>query len=112
MIRENKVWGERWVIRRDSIHETAILLLQKDTRCSWHKHKTKWNLFVVLKGKVGIVTEDGEAILTHGEEFMVAPGTMHEFRVYEHGVMIEEMFVEYDPGDIERENEGGVWSSG
>lgn len=107
MIRESKVWGERWVIHEDSTHTTNLLLLKKGYRCSWHKHRTKWNLFVVVQGRVGIVTVDGETVLGPGEEFTVAPGEMHEFRIHEDGVMIEEMFVIYDDNDIERNNVGG-----
>jgi mannose-6-phosphate isomerase-like protein (cupin superfamily) len=105
--RENKVWGERWLIRQDSTHTTNLLMLRSGNRCSWHSHKTKWNLFVVIEGSVGIVTVDGETRLGPGEEFTVAPGEMHEFRVHEDGMMIEEMYVEYDDTDIDRETVGG-----
>lgn len=107
MKRERKVWGERWVIHEDSTHTTNLLRLKKGYRCSWHKHRTKWNLFVVVQGRVGIVTVDGETLLGPGEEFTVAPGEMHEFHVHEDGCMIEEMFVLYDDNDIERDNVGG-----
>lgn len=106
MKRENKIWGERWLIRADSTHSTNLLMLKLGFRCSWHSHQTKWNLFVVLKGRVGIKTVDGETVLGPGEEFTVAPGEMHEFRVYENSMMIEEMYVEYDDEDIDREVKG------
>jgi D-lyxose ketol-isomerase len=70
-------------------------------------HAAKYNLFVVLDGKIGIKTEDGETILGPGEEFTVPPGVFHEFRVYESGAMIEEMYVEYEENDIERKDVGG-----
>lgn len=108
MIRERKLWGERWLIYGDSTHTTNLLMLKKGRRCSWHRHQCKWNLFVVLSGKVGIRTIDGETILHMGEEFTVAPGEMHEFKIYEDGMMIEEMFVKYDDGDILRKESGGI----
>ena len=108
MIREKKVWGERWLVRQDSTHTTNLLILKRNTRCSWHSHKTKWNLFVVIEGLVEIVTIDGETLLSPGEEFTVSPGEMHEFRVLEDGMMIEEMYVEYDDNDIDREKPGGI----
>jgi len=82
------------------------------TECSWHRHQTKYNLFVVLWGKIGIVTEqlDGrqvETILTQGECFTTMPGQKHKFIVYENGAMIEEMYVEYSEADIQRDNQGG-----
>lgn len=107
MIRESKIWGERWCLHQDSTHTTNILKLKADFRCSWHSHKTKWNLFAVISGSVGIKTIDGETILGPGESFTVAPGEMHEFRVHEDSVMVEEMYVEYDDDDIDRENVGG-----
>ena len=111
MERTHKVWGERWLIRKDSTHAISFLELDAGYRCSWHTHITKHNLFVVLWGEVGIVTcELGkmqEKILKKGESFTVRPGQPHEFRVYQDSGMIEEMFVEYDESDITRIKEGG-----
>jgi len=106
MERIHKVWGERWLIRQDSTHATSYLKLKKKTRCSWHCHKAKSNVFVVLSGKVGIKTEYGETILGPGQEFTVRPSEWHEFKVYEDSEMIEEMYVEYDESDIERKELG------
>ena len=108
MQRTHKVWGERWLIRQDSTHATSFLKLKKNTRCSWHDHQSKYNLFVVLSGKVGIKTEYGEMILTDGQEFTTSPGEWHEFRVYEDSKMIEEMYVLYDESDINREALGST----
>jgi len=107
MKRQKKVWGERWLIRQDSTHATSLLILKKGYRCSWHVHQTKWNLFVVIEGRVGIVTADGETVLGPGEEFTIGPNEFHEFRVYTDGMMIEEMYVEYDDEDIDRTKLGG-----
>jgi len=108
MKRTHKVWGERWLLRQDSTHAVSYLKLKKNTRCSWHFHREKWNLFVVLSGKVGIVTEYGEIALGPGQEFTVEPLIWHEFRVYEDSEMIEEMYVAYDEGDIERKELGSL----
>lgn len=102
-----KVWGERWRIREDSTHSNAILRLKPGYRCSWHFHSAKSNLFVVLHGKIGIRTEEGEAILTEGMSLTVAPGVWHEFRVYEPSEVVEEMYVEYSEADIHRKDAGG-----
>jgi len=106
MERIMKIWGERWLIRQDSTHATSYLKLKAKTRCSWHLHKAKSNIFVVLSGKVGIKTQYGEIILGPGQEFTVAPLEWHEFRVYEDSEMIEEMYCEYDESDIERKELG------
>jgi D-lyxose ketol-isomerase len=78
---------------------------------------TKWNVFVVSEGRVGVRIEafwpnEGretihEQILGPGDELHVPPGMFHEFVVYENGVMLEEMYVKYDDGDILRQREGG-----
>jgi len=101
-----KVWGERYLLREDSTHAVSYLRLTANTRCSYHFHKSKSNLFFVIKGKVGIRTEYGETLLTSGQEFTVEPMIWHEFRVYEDSEMIEEMYVNYDESDIERKTLG------
>lgn len=106
MERIHKVWGERWLIRQDSTHATSYLKLKAKTRCSWHCHSAKSNLFVLLSGKVGIKTGHGEILLLPGQEFTVYPGEWHEFKVYENSEMIEEMYVRYDESDIERKKLG------
>jgi len=106
MVHTLKIWGERYLLRKDSTHAISYLKLKKKTRCSWHKHEQKFNLFFVIKGKVGIKTEYGEIVLTDGQELTVEPGLFHEFRVYEDSLMLEEMFVKYDESDIQRKNLG------
>lgn len=105
MEREHKIWGERWKCRNDSTHESSLLFLKPNTRCSWHGHREKYNLFVVVYGRVGIVTEFGETLLERGESFTVDPGCKHEFRAYKDSLMFEEMYVEYASGDIQRNME-------
>lgn len=108
--KEQKCWGERWIIRADSTHTTNLLTLKAGTRCSWHKHEHKWNIFVVIAGRVLVICENEptDAVLGPGDYLEIAPGVMHEFQVLESGIMLEEMFVEYDDEDIQREIEGGV----
>lgn len=113
MQRMSKIWGERWLIRKDSTHASSVLFLNPGMECSWHRHQAKHNLFVVLEGKVGVVTGDEErgttteTILTPGQSFTTVPGEWHKFRVYEKSVMVEEMYVQYEEGDIERRSVGG-----
>lgn len=111
MQREAKIWGERWLIRQDSTHAISYLQLKKGYRCSWHRHTEKYNLFVCLSGKVGILVEElgqrQEIILARGECCTVKPGQWHEFRVYEDSEIFESMYVEYREDDIEREIVGG-----
>ena len=106
MNRQHKIWGERWLIHKDTTHNVSFLKVKAGHRCSWHSHTSKTNLFVVIHGDIGIVTEHGETRLTDGHCFMVEPGLQHEFRAYMDSEMIEEMFVEYDENDIAREKVG------
>jgi mannose-6-phosphate isomerase-like protein (cupin superfamily) len=112
MQREVKVWGQRWLIRKDATHAVSYLNLLKGYRCSWHIHDEKYNLFVIITGKVGIAIEEDdhsirEIMLGPGEEITIKPGQWHEFRVYEDSQAIEEMYVEYKESDIRREIKGG-----
>jgi len=107
MDRQNKVWGERWLLRKDSTHAVSFLKLHPDCRCSWHCHTTKFNLFVILWGKVKITTEElggvvRDVVLTEGQCFTTRPGQFHSFYSVEASGMLEEMYVEYDEGDIDR----------
>lgn len=108
--REVKIWGERWLIRDDSTHAISYLKLDEGYRCSWHKHDTKYNLFVVLTGAIKIIIEElgkkKHIILTSGQELTIKPGQWHEFQALENSQVIEEMYVEYFEADIIRENKG------
>jgi len=113
------IWGERRVIRKDSSHELSVLTVLPGTRCSWHRHRCKYNLFVVLSGRVDIVAEvlvpGSDKVerktyrLIKGESLVVSPGVWHEFRGYEDAEMVEDMYVLYDADDIEREVVGGTF---
>lgn len=112
MDRELKIWGERWILRRDSTHEISYLNVRQSYRCSWHRHQQKYNLFVVLEGIVRIIVEElgeiREITLQEGESFTTKPGQWHEFvGLGVENKMIEEMYVKYDESDIERKILGG-----
>ena len=110
---QHKIWGERWDIREDCTHKTTFLKLKKGYKCSWHIHKAKSNLFVVLCGRVGIKTrrksehELNETVLTRGMSFVVEPDIWHAFQVYEDSGVIEEAYVKYEESDIIRYSSGG-----
>jgi len=106
MNRELKIWGERWLVRKDSTHAVSYLEVKAGHRCSWHSHNTKYNLFVVLDGELKLVIEemDVKAVVTlrRGESFVINPGQWHEFRAVTDCMVIEEMYVEYNESDIDR----------
>ena len=109
--REQKIWGERWLIRKDSAHAVSYLKVRAGFRCSWHTHAQKFNLFVVLRGDFRLIIQEMDKCFTidlkAGESFTIRPGQWHEFRGVTDCEVIEHMYVEYDEGDITREIVGG-----
>jgi len=106
MERTQKVWGERYLLRQDSTHAISFLDLIAGTCCSWHKHERKFNFFFLIEGSVSIKTEFGETLLERGQIFTVEPGTIHQFIVHKDSKLLEEMYVEYNEADIQRETLG------
>jgi mannose-6-phosphate isomerase-like protein (cupin superfamily) len=108
MERMAKTWGERWLLFRNDLCEVSFLDLNENQRCSWHSHRSKFNLFFVTSGEIEIKTDDGRARVHSREIFTTRPGEMHEFRTPAGPAkIIEVMYVRYDPEDIDREDIGG-----
>lgn len=109
MERTHKTWGDKWNIFCDSTCEVSFLDLRPMQRCSWHRHRTKFNLFFVIQGTIYILTECGEAQINAGQTFTTRPGEWHEFRTKDlPSRIIEVMYVAaYDAEDIERKSLGG-----
>jgi len=108
MERTHKTWGDKWNIWCNDTAEVSVLDLNAKRRCSWHCHQAKYNLFFVLEGMLFIKTDDGIAKVKQGQVFTTKPGEWHEFQTHElPAKIIEVMYVQYEPGDIEREKLGG-----
>lgn len=111
---QDTVWGKRWIVRRDDTHETSILYVNANHRCSWHHHEHKHNRFACISGLVAVVTQSGggkagNVTLKAGDMYDVPAGVKHEFRALEDSVVVEEMFVVYAPEDIVRAHVGGIF---
>ena len=102
-------WGERIRTFRWDGGIVTILRLQPWQRCSWHSHKTTYNQFFCIKGKLGVKTDKGYTThLDEGQAFTVEPGVRHEFQTYYEPTLIEEIaYSVYDDHDIDREELGG-----
>jgi len=112
MERTRKTWGEKWTIFQNDLCEVSVLYLKPKQRCSWHYHKTKYNLFFVVRGKLIVKLDDGVGVgssdVLENQIFTTRPGEPHEFRTAKKKtIIIEVMFVKYDPEDIFRESQGG-----
>jgi len=89
----------------------SFLELNKNQRCSWHTHQTKFNTFYCLRGVFYVKNDFGTTEIAEGQIFTTIPGEWHEFQTHEHGALvIEVMYVEYNSEDIQREELGGpLW---
>ena len=108
MERTHKTWGQKWTIFKNDSCEMSLLYLNPKQRCSWHKHKSKFNQFFVVTGDINIKHEWGITHVAQGQCFTTKPGELHEFQsTHVPATIIEVMFVQYDDADIQREKLGG-----
>lgn len=107
-----KVWGTTQQIVANGVLELHRIEATAGSRCSMHKHKHKWNGFVVESGRLKIVVRKGSydlvdvTILGPGEYTQVPPGEYHRFEALEDTVAYEIYWAQFDHGDIEREDVG------
>lgn len=109
-----KVWGstsELFNKNNVAIHRIEI---NKNTRCSKHKHEHKYNIFFVESGKI-LIKEwkkeydlTDETTLSAGQMCQIAPGNYHEFHGLEDSIVYEIYYVELNSYDIFRENTGST----
>lgn len=102
-----KVWGTREILFKNNTVFVTLLNLIGGTYSSLHNHKCKSDKFVLILGKVKIVTEIGETILFPGQSLIIDPPLLHQFVVEENSIMIEISSTVLDPEDINRVFQGG-----
>jgi len=103
-----KVWGTNTEIYQNDLCSINVLRVKRGGTCSLHFHKSKYNIFYVISGKLEVRTELGNSILSENQNFLVNPGTKHCFHALEDVVAVEVMFVRYDNTDIFREISGFI----
>lgn len=107
----HKVWGVRKrILLTKQVEMDHLTGLIPNSFCSTHTHKNKINKFICLQGSITIRTEFGETVLGPGDTHSVFPPLKHRFEINEPSEMIEIAFVNegvIDPGDIDRETQGG-----
>lgn len=107
-----KVWGSTQQIVANGVLELHRIVATAGSRCSMHRHKHKWNGFVVESGLLRIVVrKEGynlidTTILKAGDYTQVAPGEFHRFEALEDTVAYEIYWAQFDHDDIEREDVG------
>jgi mannose-6-phosphate isomerase-like protein (cupin superfamily) len=108
MERTFKSWGTKTNVFLNDLCEVSVLDLSPFQRCSWHSHKTKFNDFYVIRGELFIKTDWGTARVGEGQTFTTRPGEWHEFQTHKTPCLVlETMYVLYNPEDIERKTIGG-----
>lgn len=108
MERSRKNWGIKNNLFRNDLCEVSILELDAGQRCSWHRHRAKWNQFYVIEGSIEVSTEDGDCRVDKGQIFTTNPVQWHEFRTpFGPAIVQEIMYVKYESEDIERQTMGG-----
>ena len=102
-------WGNRLRTFQWSGGIVTLLWLKPNKRCSYHVHKTAYNQFTVIEGKLGVKTDKGyTTVVLPKQSFTVEPGVHHEFQTYDARCIIEEIaYVKYDETDIDRSSLGG-----
>jgi len=110
-----KIWGIKQRIHCDYHNEIDLLQLKKNSFCSVHHHKEKINKFILVSGKVAIVSELGTKVLAINETFEVHPPLVHKFQALEDSILIEIAYTNdaiIDSSDIVRQIQGGLIING
>ena len=121
MNRQGKVWGNTSLLFVKNNVELHFIQAIKGGYCSKHCHKTKYNKFIVLSGKLKIsiwkdyknshghsnILED-ITFISDGEECTVNPGDYHRFEAMEDTNALELYWVDLLENDIIRSDCGGM----
>ena len=114
--RVEKPWGYTQLLFRNDVFEVHRIKVKRGGYCSVHKHNTKYNMFYIEYGGLGIheQNEDGTGqsyiYLRDGDSLHVPPGQYHKFYAHEDTVAYEIYYVRADQEDISRLTTGG-WVS-
>ena len=116
LVMDDKVWGKTSCVYRNPTTEFHYIIAKQGGYCSRHKHRHKWNRFLVISGKLLVhYYKPGEdkPVFTYtlppGSVLDVPPGIEHRFEAGENSQAIEVYWTnEIDPSDIERHDSGGV----
>jgi len=112
--RQAKIWGDTQLLFAHHDVECHRITFRAGYRCSRHRHKHKWNRFVILEGRLRVVIfqrhergERDETVVCPGQVTDVPPDVWHQFEGVQDGVALEFYWTTLEAGDIERLNVGG-----
>jgi mannose-6-phosphate isomerase-like protein (cupin superfamily) len=112
---QGKLWGHTRPLFCKNNVEVHDITIVKGGYCSMHKHHSKFNRFVVRRGKLKVTIRknyghdilDDVTILLAGESCTVNPGDYHMFEALEETEALEIYWVTLNESDIERLTHGG-----
>ena len=113
MNKAGKAWGQTQLLESNGSIELHRIIFNKDKKCSFHVHNTKFNGFYIIDGHLEISVKKNDYDLTDvtylgpGDYMKVAPGEYHQFRGLTDGVALEIYWSEFNPNDIVRATSGG-----
>lgn len=113
---QGKVWGSTSPVFNKNNVEIHFCAIKVGGYCSKHFHRTKYNRFVVLEGKLKVTiwkeysggNLEDVTYLTAGDECTVNPGDYHKFEAILPTTLLEIYWVELDKNDIIRFDQGGI----
>lgn len=113
---QGKVWGSTYPLFNKNNVEVSAIKVKKGGYCSKHLHHSKFNKFIVNTGALKVIvwksygddTLEDVTIVGAGMEHTVRPGEYHMFEALEDTEALEIYWVELDPDDIQRLNQGGL----
>lgn len=114
MNKSGKFWGETSPLFNKNNVEIHRLIGNKGGYSSKHKHRAKYNMFLVESGEIEITTwKDASGrpdvtVLKAGDTCTVTPNLFHKFKVTADCIVYEIYWVELREDDIERANSGGI----
>lgn len=106
-----KVWGTRTRIFANKNIAVDFLNLKKNSHCSFHVHKNKYNRFYVLSGQLDLIIDNQNIILHPKQEIDILPNQVHQFKLISDCTVIE---ISWNPkgelkeSDIIRFVKGGI----
>lgn len=111
-MKQGKLWGNTRLIAATPAFEYHRLEIRAGGFCSKHKHQSKTNGFYVESGRLLVHVWHGDVMdtteLSSGQYTHVPAGIYHQFEALSDCVAFELYWAQYQPDDIERENQGGI----
>lgn len=78
-----KPWGQEEILETNPRYTVKRLLMKKGQQCSYQYHEKKQETVYCLEGKLRVLGEQGEKILSSGEFITIPPFTKHRMRAVE-----------------------------